>query len=83
MGGKAGSGPELKSDAGTRNFEIQDFALQYVEGENVFSPGERDRIRQVAYNRGLQAYAVRRVLAIKLRDHLLGLAGLEAPAPLL
>ena len=70
---------ELGGTAGTRNFEIQEFAFEYVEREGVFQPKERDRIREVGYNRGLRTYAVRRVLAIKLRDRLLEQAGLEAP----
>jgi len=46
----------------------------------VFSPQTNETaFEEVAYNRGLQAYAVHRVLAFKLRDQLLEVAGLEAP----
>ncbi len=70
---------QLATDAGTRNFEIQEFAFEYVERKDTFRSAKRDRIREVAYNHGLQTYAVRRVLAIKLRDQLLKLAGLQPP----
>ena len=68
----------LVEQAGERDYEIQDFAFEYVEGAD-FTDVQQGRIRQVAYQHGLNEYSVRRVLAIELRDRLLTIAGKTPP----
>ena len=58
-------------------YEIQVFCFDYVEKTNHYSDEEQRVIREIAYRRGIKVEAVRRVLAIELRDKLLEHAGLE------
>lgn len=60
-------------------YEIQTFCFEYVERLDQYLDEERRAIRQTAFQRGLKAKEVRRVLAIELRDELLERAGLDAP----
>ena len=69
----------LMDAAGEQDYEIQDFAFEYVE-DMYFTDEQQGQIRQAAYEHGLSGYSVRRVLAIELRDALLALRK-EADAP--
>ncbi len=64
--------------AGKDAYEIQSFCFDYVENTDQYSDQERRIIHKVAYQRGIMAEEIRRVLAIELRDKLLEHTGLAS-----
>ena len=60
-------------------YEIQLFCFDYVETNAEYSEEEQHAIHDSAYERGIEASDVRRVLAIELRDRLLEYVSLDAP----
>ncbi len=66
------------SVAGKDAYEIQSFCFDYVENTDQYSDQERRIIHKVAYQRGIMAEEIRRVLAIELRDKLLEHTGLAS-----
>lgn len=66
------------SVAGKDAYEIQSFCFDYVENTDQYSDQERRTIHKVAYQRGIMAEEIRRVLAIELRDKLLEHTGLAS-----
>ncbi len=66
------------SVAGKDAYEIQSFCFDYVENTDQYSDQERRTMHKVAYQRGIMAEEIRRVLAIELRDKLLEHTGLAS-----
>lgn len=60
-------------------YEIQVFCFEYVENNAEYSDEEQRTIRKIAYEQGVKAEDVRRVLAVELRDKLLEHVGLGTP----
>ena len=61
-------------------YEIQVFCFEYVESPDLFNAEEQRTIRDSAYNRGVNAFDVRRFFAIELRNSLLKEQRLEVPS---
>ena len=64
---------------GMEAYEIQEFAFAFVQNDLKPSEEQRAAMRRTAYEKAAQMEQIQRVLAIELRDRLLGYAGLEAP----
>ena len=72
--------PSLKDTVnGLEAFEIQELCFEYTSKPNSFDEAMKKLIQKCAYERGLRKEQVFRVLAIELRDKLLGIVGLRVP----
>jgi len=52
-------------------YEVQEFCLEYVNGEDVLSEEMQQKVKTSAYGNGIAKEQVLRVLAVELRDQLL------------
>ena len=59
-------------------YEIQEFAFQYVENDLEPSGDRLAAMRRTAYEKAAAMKQIRRVLAIELRDRLLGVRGAQS-----
>ena len=52
-------------------YEVQEFCLEYVKGEDVLPEDMQEKVKTSAYQNGIEKEQVLRVLAVELRDQLL------------
>ncbi|WP_419938673.1 hypothetical protein [Candidatus Palauibacter sp.] len=61
--------PKLGEQLGeVKEYAIQQVCFEYAENRQNFSPRRLGRIQDVAYDNGIEDGAVRRVMAVELRD---------------
>ena len=59
-------------------YDVQEFCFAHMATLEL-EPQRQRRLRNIAFHNGLTEFQVRQILAIKLRDQLLDLAGLDRP----
>ena len=63
---------------GMDEYDVQEFCFGHMAALE-FATEQQESIKRAAYRNGLTEFQVRQVMAIKLRDQLLDLAGLDRP----
>ena len=63
---------------GMDEYDVQEFCFDHMAALE-FDPEQQESAKRAAYHNGLTEFQVRQVMAVKLRDQLLDLAGLHRP----
>lgn len=65
--------------ANMNEYDVQEFCFDHMAALE-FDPTQQESAKRAAYHNGLTEFQVRQIMAVKLRDQLLDLAGLGGPA---